>query len=214
MVRSLANYKRLIVLVLFTTLIIFLLSPELQHRPLLIVERPAGYLLLFFQRGLGAAVQGIGHSWSSYIALSGLRDENQRLQRYQQEVRRLHEMMLVNPRWPGRSLEVEQDLCFLLMTFREPWSDDGWELIRNVVASCGMRCRRADEQEGRVVMDDIWDGVRKARVIVADLTGKNPNVTYEVGLADVLGKDVVLLSQTPQDVPFDFQGIRLITYEN
>jgi hypothetical protein len=38
--------------------------------------------------------------------------------------------------------------------------------------------------------------------------------TYEVGLADVLGKDVVLLSQTPNDVPFDFLGLRLVTYEN
>ena len=64
------------------------------------------------------------------------------------------------------------------------------------------------------MIDDIWEGICKARVIVADLTAKNPNVTYEVGLADVLGKDVILLSQTPEDVPFDFLGLRLITYEN
>jgi hypothetical protein len=63
-------------------------------------------------------------------------------------------------------------------------------------------------------MDDIWDGVCRARVVIADLTAKNPNVTYEVGLADVLGKDVELLSQTPNDVPFDFLGLRLVTYEN
>jgi len=77
-----------------------------------------------------------------------------------------------------------------------------------------MRCQRADEKDGRVVMDDIWEGINKARFVIADLTGKNPNVTYEVGLADVLGKKVILLSQTPDDVPFDFKGIRLITYEN
>jgi len=43
---------------------------------------------------------------------------------------------------------------------------------------------------------------------------KNLNVTYEVGLADVVCKDLVLLSQTPDDGPFDFLGMRLITYEN
>ena len=43
-------------------------------------------------------------------------------------------------------------------------------------------------------MEDIWEGVNKARLILGDLTSKNPNVTYEVGVADVLGKDVVLLS--------------------
>jgi hypothetical protein len=63
-------------------------------------------------------------------------------------------------------------------------------------------------------MEDIWDGVRRARVVIADLTNKNPNVTYEVGLADVLGKDVIMLSQTPDDVPFDFLGLRLVTYDN
>ena len=120
----------------------------------------------------------------------------------------------MNPHWSGRSFEVDPDLCFLLMPFREPWSDDAWTLIDGVVNSCGLRCERADEQEGRVVMDDIWEGISKARVVVADLTAKNPNVTYEVGLADVLGKQVILLSQAPDDVPFDFLGLRLITYEN
>ena len=45
-------------------------------------------------------------------------------------------------------------------------------------------------------------------------SAKNSNVSYEIGLADVLGKEVILLSQTPDDVPFDFLGLRLITYEN
>ena len=77
-----------------------------------------------------------------------------------------------------------------------------------------MRCERADQKDGRIIMHDIWEGICKARVVIADLTSKNPNVTYEVGLADVLGKDVILLSQTPDDVPFDFLGVRLIIYEN
>jgi len=79
MFRSLVNYRHLIVLVLFTTLIIFLLSPELQHRPLLIVERPAGYLVIFFQRGLSAVAEGISHGWSHYIALSRVYEQNQRM---------------------------------------------------------------------------------------------------------------------------------------
>jgi hypothetical protein len=81
-----------------------------------------------------------------------------------------------------------------------------------VVAS-GFRCERADETLGRVVMQDIWHGIARAAVVIADLTAKNPNVTYEVGLCDIIGKEVILLSQTPNDVPFDFLGSRLITYE-
>ncbi|HSS21370.1 MAG TPA: hypothetical protein VLL54_14945 [Pyrinomonadaceae bacterium] len=143
-----------------------------------------------------------------------LKQENERLRRFELEIRRMKEMVLVNPRWPVRGLEVESDLCFLLMPFSEPWSEDAWKLIESVVISCGMRCRRADEQEGPLVMQDIWDGICRARVIIADLTAKNSNVTYEVGLADVLGKDIILLSQTPNDIPFDFIGLRLVTYDN
>ena len=102
MLRSLANYRRLIILVLFSTLVIFLLSPDLQRRPLLIIERPAGYLILFFQRGLSSVVGGISHTWSSYIALSGVREENQRLKIQIEQLNtdnaHLHEMAIANDR--------------------------------------------------------------------------------------------------------------------
>ncbi len=120
----------------------------------------------------------------------------------------------INPHWKGRDFAVEEDLVFVLMPFREPWSDAVWNLIKQIVFQNGFQCQRADEKDGRIVMDDIWEGLNKARLVIADLSSKNPNVTYEVGLADVLGKEVMLLSQTPEDVPFDFLGIRLTTYEN
>lgn len=146
--------------------------------------------------------------------LEKLKAENESLRHAEYEIRKREGMMLVNPRWSGRRFEIERDSCFLLMPFREPWSDDVWKLIDGIVTKCGLCCKRADEQDGRTVMDDIWEGICKARVVIADLTAKNPNVTYEVGLADVLGKDVIILSQNPNDVPFDFLGQRLITYQN
>lgn len=141
-------------------------------------------------------------------------EESRSARASESELRRLKKMTLVNPHWQGRRFEVEANLCFLLMPFREVWSDDLWALIVGIVTRCGLKCERADEKDGRIVMNDIWEGISRARVVIADLTSKNPNVTYEVGLADVLGKEVVLLSQTPNDVPFDFLGLRLITYEN
>lgn len=143
-----------------------------------------------------------------------LKIENEYLQSAQDELRKLKKMTLVNPHWKGRDFIVEEDLCFLLMPFNEPWSNDVWSLIDGLVKASGYRCSRADEKDGRIVMDDIWEGICKARIVIADLTGKNANVSYEVGLADVLGKEVILLSQTPADVPFDFLGLRLVTYEN
>ena len=63
-----------------------------------------------------------------------------------------------------------------------------------------------------LITRDIWEKINRARFLIADLTGQNPNVFYEVGLAHALGKDVVLLTQTMTDVPFDLKAMRCIVY--
>lgn len=52
----------------------------------------------------------------------------------------------------------------------------------------------------------------RARVVVVDFTGKNPNVMYETGIAHTLGKHVVPISQSIEDVPFDMAHHRVLTY--
>jgi hypothetical protein len=63
------------------------------------------------------------------------------------------------------------------------------------------------------IIDQIWKGIHAARVLVAELTGRNPNVLYELGLAHALYKPVVLVSSNKDDVPFDVQHVRVIYYE-
>jgi len=65
---------------------------------------------------------------------------------------------------------------------------------------------------GWTLTSDIWEKINRARFIVADLTGKNPNVFYEVGLAHAIGKDVILITQSMDDVPFDLKVLRCIVY--
>ncbi len=62
-------------------------------------------------------------------------------------------------------------------------------------------------------MDQVWRGIRSADVLVAELTTKNPNVFYELGLAHALEKPVVLVSSNQEDVPFDLRHIRVILYD-
>ena len=71
----------------------------------------------------------------------------------------------------------------------------------------------AKTMDGRFVPHDIWKGITGASAIIADLTGVNANVAYEVGLADAIGREVVLICQNTE-VPFDFLGQRLIVYED
>jgi hypothetical protein len=64
------------------------------------------------------------------------------------------------------------------------------------------------------VMADVWGAIQNARIIVADCTQRNPNVFYEMGIAHVLAKPVVLVSQKDEDIPFDLHPIRRIPYQN
>ena len=63
------------------------------------------------------------------------------------------------------------------------------------------------------MIDQIWRGINKAKVLVAELTTKNPNVFYELGLAHALRKPVILISSNQDDVPFDLRHIRVILYD-
>ncbi|MCA9470090.1 MAG: DUF4062 domain-containing protein [Nitrospira sp.] len=103
--------------------------------------------------------------------------------------------------------------CFVIMPYSEQWSSDVEKIILEVCNEVGLEFTIAKSMEGRFIPHDIWNGITGAGVIVADLSGANPNVTYEVGLADVLGREVIMICQG-DDVPFDFLGQRLVKYED
>jgi nucleoside 2-deoxyribosyltransferase len=61
-------------------------------------------------------------------------------------------------------------------------------------------------------MQSVWQSINEARVVVAELTGRNPNVFYELGIAHTLGKPVIMIAQAIEDVPFDLRHLRCILY--
>ncbi len=78
--------------------------------------------------------------------------------------------------------------------------------IKGAAEDAGAYAERIDEQifsEG--ILDRVFNQINKADVIVADMTGRNPNVFYEVGYAHALGKIVLLLTQQADDIPFDLK---------
>ena len=123
-------------------------------------------------------------------------------------------LMNVAPIWQRRDFATERPSCFVLMPFSARWSNRIWRLIREVVEDWGLECLRADDLYGQDVMEDIWWGINTARVVVADITGRNPNVMYELGLVHTVGKSFVLLTQSVKDVPFDLLRFRHIVYED
>jgi hypothetical protein len=114
-----------------------------------------------------------------------------------------------------QAVQIESgDSCFVMMPFSEPIGGYYKSIYEPAIKKSGLRPVRADDDifaTGKII-DQIWTGIHRAKVLVAELTGRNPNVFYELGLAHALEKPVVLVSSTEKDVPFDVQHIRVIYY--
>jgi hypothetical protein len=122
--------------------------------------------------------------------------------------------MIVIPEVFPESRNKHQPIdVFVAMPFREELREVFDDHIRRVCEDLSLSVFRADDLfSAQSVMADVWQAIRAAKVVVADCTDRNPNVFYEIGLAHVLGKHVVLLTQRADDVPFDVRHLRYITY--
>jgi hypothetical protein len=106
------------------------------------------------------------------------------------------------------------DTCFVMMPFGS-WFDRYYQDIYTpAIKEAGFEPVRADElfTTGSVV-EQIWEQIQKAKVLLADLSGKNANVFYELGLAHAAKKPVVFTSALVDDVPFDLRHLRVIIYD-
>lgn len=114
-----------------------------------------------------------------------------------------------------KAVSVQQgDSCFVMMPFAEPVGGYYKAIYEPAIQKAGLKPVRADDDifsTGKII-DQVWSGIHSAKVLVAELTGRNPNVFYELGLAHALQKPVVLISSNEGDVPFDIQHIRVIYY--
>lgn len=107
------------------------------------------------------------------------------------------------------------DSCFVMMPFANPIGSYYEKVFKPAIEKAGLISIRADNEifgTGKII-DQIWSGIQSAKVLVAVLTDRNPNVFYELGLAHALNKPVVLVSSNEKDVPFDLHHIRVIYYD-
>lgn len=134
----------------------------------------------------------------------------------QEEITRLEneaKLVRINPIFKGRDFLVEDDLCFVLMPFQPPFLRIYTDHIRPTLESMGFRVLKSDDIfTSTEIIEDIWELINKSRLIVADVTGKNANVFYELGITHTVGKDYIIITQNKQDVPFDVQHRRYFSY--
>lgn len=107
---------------------------------------------------------------------------------------------------------------FVIMPFGEPWSDGTYAFIRRAVGKLdppvgeGSLYRADDIAEPGQITTQIKQAILTADVVIADITGVNPNVMWELGYADGHQKAIVILNQNPGRSPFDMVDRRQVAY--
>ena len=103
--------------------------------------------------------------------------------------------------------------AFVIMPLDEALKPVYELLIRPILEKEGFDVERADDIESQQnILKDILNKIRSSDLIVADLTDLNPNVFYELGIAHAFRRNVLLLTQTIEEVPFDLRPYRLLEY--
>jgi hypothetical protein len=109
---------------------------------------------------------------------------------------------------------IEPTLVSAMMPFDARF-DAVYECIRQSAHVVGLHCRRADDiWENPKVIQDVVSLIDRSRIVVCDCTGRNPNVFYEAGIAHTLGREVILITQNNEDIPFDLRHLRFVHYLN
>ena len=109
---------------------------------------------------------------------------------------------------------IEPTLASAMMPF-DAGFNSVYDSIRQAADSVGLRCRRADDiWENAAIIQDVVALIDRSRVVVCDCTGRNPNVFYEAGIAHTLGREVILITQNENDIPFDLRHLRYVRYLN
>lgn len=109
---------------------------------------------------------------------------------------------------------IEPTLASAMMPF-DAGFNEVYAAIREATENVGLKCRRADDiWENAAIIQDVVSLIDRSRIVICDCTGRNPNVFYEAGIAHALGREVILITQSEHDVPFDLRHLRHVRYLN
>lgn len=132
--------------------------------------------------------------------------------------------MQVNPIFKAKDITVDPNMCFCVL----PFNSDRLELFDEVIKpelekEFGISVIRSGNifEPNLNIMETIWTYINQAAFILVDISDKNPNVFYELGICHTLGKNVITLCDEESyhkdyndKLPFDIISMNTIFYKN
>ena len=87
-------------------------------------------------------------------------------------------------------------------------------IISPVCEECGFEAIRVDKvNQSDSITQTIIDYIKESELVIADITGHNPNAFYEMGYRASIGKPMIHLKEKSEKIPFDIAGIIAFDYE-
>ena len=112
------------------------------------------------------------------------------------------------------TIEIERKSVFVLTPFLDEESET-FNKIKEVCGEVDLKCSRGDEvYRDKDILSHIVSSVLKSNIVIANINGRNPNVFYELGICHAIGKPVILISRTRNDLPFDIKSKNIIFYKD
>jgi hypothetical protein len=117
--------------------------------------------------------------------------------------------------------DANPPLCFVISpiggdeTQTRKWADQTIKhLIEPAVEEHGFKVLRADQDDrAGIITTHIIQRLVSAELVIADLTGRNPNVFYELAVRHVTRKPLIQIIRADEEIPFDVQSMRTVKFE-
>ncbi|HCH3682920.1 MULTISPECIES: hypothetical protein [Gammaproteobacteria] len=111
-------------------------------------------------------------------------------------------------------VETRPNSVFVLTPFNSRFDDD-YQTVRDFFVDHGYQCNRGDDVKvTHNVLGHIIKEMASAELVVANISGRNPNVFYELGIAHALGKEVIIIAQNSKDITFDVSQGQVVIYKD
>ncbi|MDO9597299.1 MAG: hypothetical protein Q7J47_06225 [Azoarcus sp.] len=115
---------------------------------------------------------------------------------------------LLQTRWPGMYPSPRAPRTFAVMPFRHE-REAAYAVIEATARQAGIEPVRGDQADGQEIIESIWQEICRATHVTVDLSGFNPNVCLELGMADALGRPTLLIGEqgTEQQMDATLPGV-------
>jgi len=117
---------------------------------------------------------------------------------------------------PEINYQVQEGYVFVAMPIgpANPF-DDVLDAIKETCERCGLTAERVDEaQLNERITDRILESIQKAEYVIVDLTESRPNVFYEAGYAQGIGKLPIYIARQGTHLEFDLKDYPIIFFES